>query len=337
MNAYQLKINKPLLIYGLPGSGKTHLAEILLKDSVLLKIDAANLKNIDDLKEYILNKIKKINITLMFSKKKSTHGILIDDIHIFNNYDKKNFKHIINFIRDNKFYNSKIVLVCNKSFIKNKELIRLKINKLECKYSYSDYYKICLQISKSINNKICLDSLDRKIYDSKYNFNIFLSKCNDFKDTFKDNYDGNEIITQNILSNKYSLSDIFRYCEGEEKIIFYNLIENISKSYLELYNYISLFNRNDIMLDNFHLLNIPIMKINYCNNKNNKKIIYNKYISKKMISFKNNLEINNYFIYLIDTYDKIKNDKYLNNIDKIDKKVLKYHNSVYNSFKELYQ
>ena len=39
MNHYQLAINKPLLIYGLPGQGKTYLAETLLKDSVLLKID----------------------------------------------------------------------------------------------------------------------------------------------------------------------------------------------------------------------------------------------------------------------------------------------------------
>ena len=33
MNHYQLVINKPLLILGLPGSGKTYLAETLLKDS----------------------------------------------------------------------------------------------------------------------------------------------------------------------------------------------------------------------------------------------------------------------------------------------------------------
>lgn len=333
MNAYQLVINKPLLIYGLPGSGKTHLAEILLKNSVLLKIDAANLKNINDLKEYILNKIKKRNITLMFSEKKSTHGILIDDIHIFNSYDKKNFKHIINFIKDNKFYNSKIILVCNKSFIKNKELLKCKIDKLECKYSYHEYYKICLKICK--NKDIDLDSIDKKIYNSKYNFNAFLSECNDFKDSFKDNYDGNEIITQKILSKKYNISDIFRYCCGEEKVLFYNLIENLNSNYLELYNFISLFNKNEIMLDNYSLLNIPIMKINYLNNNKYNSIVYNKYISKKMVSYKNNILMNDYIIYLIDTYHKINDNKYLNEINKIDSKVLKYHESVYNSFKEL--
>ena len=48
----------------------------------------------------------------------------------------------------------------------------------------------------------------------------------------------NLIEKKNILSEKYNISDIFRYCSGEEKIIFYNLIENIKDNYLELYNYI---------------------------------------------------------------------------------------------------
>ena len=334
MDKYQLKINKPLLIYGLPGSGKTYLAEYLLKDSVLLKIDASHLKNTSDLKENILNKIKKRNITLMFSEKKPTHGILIDDIHIFNSYDKKNFKNIISFVKDNLFYNSKIVLVCNKSFIKNKDLVKCKLNKLECKYSYTQYYKICLKMCE--NKNLNLDVIDNKIYKSNYNLNVFLSECDDFNDSFKDNYDGNETITKNILSKKYNISDIFRYCCGEEKIIFYNLIENINNNYLELYNFISLFNRKDIMIDNYHLLNIPIMKINYVNNNDkNISVCYNKYISKKMVSHKNNILMNDYIIYLIDTYDKINNSKYSNEINKIDSKVLKYHESVYNSFKEL--
>tara|TARA_B000000532_G_C18876593_1_gene410945 strand:- start:2 stop:1006 length:1005 start_codon:yes stop_codon:yes gene_type:complete len=333
MNNYQLKINKPLLIYGLPGSGKTHLAEYLLKDSVLLKIDSSHLKSNLDLKENILNKIKKRNITLMFSEIKPTHGILIDDINIFHNYDKKSFKNIINFIKENSFYNSKIVLVCNKSFIKNKDLLKCKINSLECKYSYNDYYKICLKLCK--NKNFDLDTIDSKIYNSKYNFNTFLSECDDINSSFKDNYDGNEKITQNVLSKKYNISDIFRYCSGEEKIIFYNLIENINDNYLELYNFISLFNRKDIMIDNYYLLNIPIMKINYMNNDKNISVCYNKYISKKMVSHKNNILTNHYIIYLIDTYDKINNSKYSNELNKIDSKNLKYHQSINNSFKEL--
>ena len=220
----------------------------------------------------------------MFKETKPTHGILIDDIHIFYNYDKKNFKNIITFIKDNKFYNSKIVLACNKSFIKNKELLKCKIDKLECKYYYHEYYKICLKICK--NKDIDLDTLDKKIYNSKYNLNTFLSECTNFDNSFKDNYDGNEKITQKILSKKYNISDIFRYCCGEEKTIFYNLIENLNSNHLELYNFISLFNKNEIMLDNYFLLNIPIMKINYLNNDKYNSIVYNKYISKKMVLIK---------------------------------------------------
>ena len=59
-----LKKNKPLLIYGNPGSGKTHLALELLKDTILLRLDCLNLKDIKDIKKYIVDRIQKRNITL---------------------------------------------------------------------------------------------------------------------------------------------------------------------------------------------------------------------------------------------------------------------------------
>ena len=43
--------NKPLLIHGLSGSGKTHLALELSKDIILTKIDSSMLKSIKN-KDY---------------------------------------------------------------------------------------------------------------------------------------------------------------------------------------------------------------------------------------------------------------------------------------------
>ena len=46
-----LKKNIPLLIYGKPGCGKTHIALELLKDTILLRLDSINLKDIKNIKE----------------------------------------------------------------------------------------------------------------------------------------------------------------------------------------------------------------------------------------------------------------------------------------------
>ena len=84
----ELLCNKPLLIYGNPGTGKTHLALNLLNDTILLRIDVSQLKEIKNMKNYILDRLKKRNVTLMFEEKNEKRGLLIDDIHIFHKYDK---------------------------------------------------------------------------------------------------------------------------------------------------------------------------------------------------------------------------------------------------------
>ena len=63
-------INKPLFIYGSSGIGKTSLAKEILKDTMLTVIDSGNIRNSDNLYEFIVNIIQKKNITMMFQKQK---------------------------------------------------------------------------------------------------------------------------------------------------------------------------------------------------------------------------------------------------------------------------
>ena len=110
-----LKKNKPLLIHGNPGCGKTYLALELLKDTVLLHLDCLNLKDIKNIKKYIVDRIQKRNITLMFVESKETRGLLIDDLNTFHKYDKNSFNGIIDFLKEKKFYNNKIIITCDTS------------------------------------------------------------------------------------------------------------------------------------------------------------------------------------------------------------------------------
>ena len=335
-----LEKNKPLLIHGKPGSGKTHLALELLKDTVLLHLDSINLKDIKDIKKYILDRIQKRNITLMFQESKETRGLLIDDLHNFHKYDKNSFNGIIDFLKGKKYYNNKIILICDTSFLKNKCLKRINLKRIHLKYDYNEYYKNCLSIAKDKKYKYSLDELDSKIYKSDYNFHKFISDCSECVDncSIRDNFDGVEECTKKLCQERYNLNDIFRLCSGDEKIILLNMMENNkSDNIYKIHQYVDLFNNKDIFLKEYELLNIPIGFINkYMNPKH--VIIYNRYTSRNMITFKNTKIYDEYLYYLIDTY--VKHDKYKNLIETYDKNILNYHIEIYeniNNIKVLFQ
>jgi hypothetical protein len=176
--------------------------------------------------------------------------------------------------------------------------------------------------------KLSLDELDMKIYQSDYNFNKLLSDCDEKDSSVRDNFDGIEELTNKLFRKKYNINDIFRECTGDEKIILLNMVENIKGNFLKIYEYIDLFNNSDIFIKDYQLLNIPIYMINQnIDNENKNKIIYNRYVSKNMVTHKNNKVIDDYLLYLIDTY--VKHSKYRDKIMLYDKDILEYHRNIY--------
>lgn len=331
-----LEKNKPLLIYGNPGSGKTHIALELLKNTVLLRIDSLNLKDIKDIKKSILDRIKKRNITLMFQESKETRGLLIDDLNTFHKYDKNSFNGILDFLKMYKYHNNKIIITCDTSFLKNKCLKRINLKRIHLKYEYNEYYKICLRISEENNYKYSLDELDVKIYKSDYNFHKFMSDCSEniVNNSIRDNFDGIEECTKKLCKERYDLNDIFRLCSGDEKIILLNMMQNNkSDSIYKIHQFVDLFNNKDIFLKEYELLNIPISFINKYMKHGNHNIIYNKYISRNMITHKKYKVYNDYLYYLIDTY--VKHSKYKNIIETYDKNILNYHIEMYENINNI--
>lgn len=329
-NNIELLSGKPLLIYGNPGSGKTHLALSLLKDTILLRIDIYQIKELKDVKKYILDRINKRNITLMFQEQKEQRGVLIDDINVFFKHDKSCFKSLMEFMMNGQFYNAKIVLTCCNNFLKNRELCKLKIDRYEINHTYSEYSKICLKLIHS-------DGLDKRLFskitNSNYNLNNFLSEYESDNHKFmKDNFDGVDKITEKIIKDKLSVNEIFRLCSGDEKTILLNLLENIDNDHLNIYNFCDTFNRKDIFIYENNFFNIPISLINRTI-QTPKTIIYNRYISKNMIKHKNkkNDSLSDKYIYLLDTFRKTGDIKYNNELSIINKKVLKYHVSIYDN------
>lgn len=347
-----LKKNKPLLIHGGPGIGKTYQSLELSKNMVITKIDSSMLKNIKN-KDFLTDIAKKRNITLMFNEIKENRCLLIDDLHIYQKHDKYLFKLIIEFIKNNKYYDTYIILICNDSLLKNKDILKIK-NKLSyyhLKYSYSEYYKICLQILKREKINLLLDDIDKKIFFSNFNFNNFISECkinyNQYNSCEKDKFYPIENITKNLIHNKYNIKELIRLCEGDEIIISYNLLENLSKIinynikiYRDIYTkfiYSDIIEYNLIKNDkenNIKYLSIlAIMDINYHINMFTENIIQNKYISKSMVLTKNNSLLNiHFYIYLYDSFMKYKDKDYEKKLLCLDSKAhikLKYIYNLY--------
>jgi archaellum biogenesis ATPase FlaH len=320
-----LSKSKPLLIHGGSGTGKSYLSVNLSDNMVVTKIDSSMLKTIKS-KDYLLDIIKKHNVTMMFSEKKENRCLLIDDIHIFHKYDRTFIKIFIEFIKERKYYNTYIIFTCNNSFLKNKELMKIKkyISYHEIKYSYNEYYKSCLRIAKDNQYKYSLDDLDKKIYFSGYNFNDFKSMCEETINN-KDNWDPIETITNDLINNKYAISELFRICHGDEIILAYNLLENLEQTvnnnlskYYKIYNN---FVNSDIIEYNIvkydkelsikYLSILSLANINYYINMKCKNITMNKYISKCMV-LTNVKTIPNFefMIYIIDSVKKYNDEDY---------------------------
>ena len=337
---------EPLLIYGNPGSGKSFFAMVLLKDTILMRIDSGFLKEIKDINEYITNTLKKRNVTLMFQEKNEQRSLLIDDIHVHYKYDKSAYKSIMNFFKGKQYYGSKIIITCNNSFIKNKDLVRLKMNKIEMKYNYSSYYKICLIIIKNKKIKLSSDDKDILIFKSQFNFHKLISELNIknkrintntiFIDN-KDNFDGIEECTNNLLMGKYTLNEIYRQFDSDEIIIGLNILENcchfinprfyitaLSKIYSD-YSYSDIIETYMISNHIWELRNynisLTIFTINYTVNKyrikNNIEPIYNRYISKSLANVSslkfynaNIFPFSDTIYYLLYTWSITENSKY---------------------------
>lgn len=293
----RVNINKPLIIYGNPGTGKTTLAKKLLNDTILTIIDFYNTREQKNIKHYIVNSLKRKNITLMMNINKN-RGLLIDDIHIIYKNDLKNYHNIISFLKEKNFYNSKIIITCSEGFLSNKYMKSLKYEKYKINIK-DNYLDICDNIIENRKITIPKEKKERLIKKSNYNLNILISFIDNSDIDEKDEYYSDDIISEKIINKDIKYSEIVRV-SNDSKIIL-NLLDNV-------YNYIS--NKKDLLniydsYNNYLLADnyskeynrdiIPIYTtcvINYYSNIKN----YNRYKSVNYYFNRSSLSINNKII-----------------------------------------
>ena len=277
--------NKFLLINGPPGSGKSTLAKDILKNTIPLHIDSADIKYYKNIKTHILNIIYKNNITLMLQESKK-RSLIIDDMHVFKKNDKSNYKHLIDLI---------------KTETKIKKII---IDDTVSHYSNYNHYLLTINITPNTLKLLDIDLPAHRSHEiiQKYNSNIFkISKyCNSIT-IYDDDFHSSNTIIYNLLHQKYDICNIEHIITHNDtmiilcllELIIYNIpldyhvyIKNIYNNYVIADIYEKYFYTYNITYLRNYVLYLTCSSTYYINNINNIYIdysLYNKYNSKSSI------------------------------------------------------
>ena len=224
--SYKYK-EKSLAIYGLPGTGKTTIADYILKDWVKVYIKSDFCKLSRTLEDFLNDTLYKKSITMMFNDK-VYKSLIIDDIYYIQLNDKKLFKSIIQFSKE-KDKKNPIIYIFN-SINKNVKTIITKCFPFKIDFT--------IDFLSSLVKKYFLSGFDRKdIIElvTKSNCNLHNIKVNiDFykNDFSKINiYDNiNEELSQhinNIIKMK-NIDDIYNNSYSDYMVIGLNLLDSIS-------------------------------------------------------------------------------------------------------------
>ena len=131
-NGYQ---KNPLLIYGNHGLFKSSLAEYILKDYSIIKVDLEFCKSNQHFENFINLSLNKYSIKMMFeNNKQNIKALIIDDLNYILKHDKNLFNSILKWILilKKKYKYPIIIIIDDINYPKIKKLlIYLKILKIE--------------------------------------------------------------------------------------------------------------------------------------------------------------------------------------------------------------
>ena len=278
--------DKPLLIIGKPGTGKSTLANQLLKDYHTICISSDHVKHSGDLIDWIRSSLFKKDILMMCSRN-HYKALLIEDFHYFIKHDKHNTSKLLDFMKV-IHKNNPIIVVSDE--ISNKLLTTLQ----------SMSYVLTIRFSLTFYKKIS------KTKDISYNhgssYHTVNTNSHGLVTKLDKTYSVNDIVTL-LLTGDMLLSDLFRLCSSEYTTISLNMLENIpdiTKQFNVLYDiYTSLCTYDNIeskYIDKSFDLDIlllfscilPRQLIHtYVTLPKTHRLRYNSYVSKSLIQIHN--------------------------------------------------
>lgn len=297
---------KSLAIYGLPGTGKTTIADYILKDWIRVYIKSDFCKSSHSFEEYLQDTLYKKSITMMFNDK-IYKSLIIDDIHFIQLNDKKLFKSISDFSKKKK-KNNPIIYILN-HINKNVKSIINKCFPFKIEYDVSQLVNF---VKKYFLHNVPISDINDLVLKSNKNLHNIKVNIDFYKTEFSKIhiYDNiNEELSKhikNIIEMK-TIDEIYRNSYSDYMVIGMNLLDSIQDflktkrlSKKEKIKIISIIYENNSIADNIyknlneindwnlinHILTFNTLSTIYYINKHNlliKDIPYTKYISKSII------------------------------------------------------
>lgn len=319
INLWKTNKDKLIFIIGDSYSGKTILARDLLKDYHIIELNTDLNKCKGCIKEYIHSTLYRKDIFMMLQTNKNYKALLIDDLQLFNKYDKKSLSRLNDVFKTNNYVNHPIIVTCDtttskviKSIKEVSYIVSLPSKTKPILYSTNDIQKINFTKELSIKEAV----------------RIFTSE--------------NQMTSLNILENVTSM--IYKK----------DLINILSKIYesicisdnLESTYYTN--HENAIQHITFNSCVIPY-KILVNKKKNNSTLRYNSYISKSLIQIHNQTLVSSlptllftddiiFYLYLLNYYSTKGGItiyhwlSIIHKINKIDIKILEKQLKVFNYY-----
>ncbi len=214
---------KPLIIYGNPGIGKTSLAEYIIRSFIKLEVNIDFSKNCRSLDNYLDLSLYKKSITMMFEKEKKK-AIIFDDLTHIQGNDKSLFKQIIHFSK--KPLTNPVIYIFNHVSHKLIQTIYKKAFPIQLSFTKNQMISIVNQFyedDKNINYSELIDKSNYNFHNIRINLKFYQEKTTQIQ-TFQKNE--NELFT--FIKEMYSknISDIYRYVISDYNIISLNVLEN---------------------------------------------------------------------------------------------------------------
>lgn len=319
INLWKTNKDKLLFIIGDSYSDKTILARDLLKDYHIIELNTDLNKCKGCIKEYIHSTLYRKDIFMMLQTNKNYKALLIDDLQLFNKYDKKSLSRLNDVFKTNNYVNHPIIVTCDitsskviKSIKEVSYIVSLPSKTKPILYSTNDIQKINFTKELSIKEAV----------------RIFTSE--------------NQMISLNILEN-------VPYMIYKKDLI--NIISKIYESICISDNLESTYytnHENAIQHITFNSCVIPY-KILVNKKKNNSTLRYNSYISKSLIQIHNQTLVSSlptllftddiiFYLYLLNYYSTKGGItiyhwlSIIHKINKIDIKILEKQLKVFNYY-----
>lgn len=220
---------KPIVIIGGKGCGKTRLAEYILRDFTKIYIHSEHSRNISNLTEYLNDSLYKKSITMLFKNHNQYKSIIFDDLEYIKDTDKSLFKSILTFSKDSHREHPIIYILSSIDHKEYKELYN-RCFPISIDLSLEQIYMIVRKYF--IHDKKHLSYIKQIVKQCHSNFhsiqsNIALHTKKETIQSYEIKED-NPLLFMNQLLQTTQIDDIFRRCSYDYTIISLNLLENCS-------------------------------------------------------------------------------------------------------------